>query len=154
MLLCYHEILSNGGIFHTHTDSVRTWRCLFHCVHYLRGPGGSLLLRWRVALMKRRGGSRVHHDAAIERFYTTRAWRNCRASFLKEKDGLCEICMSKGLIVPAEHVHHRTPITPDTVNNPEVTLNHGNLMALCEACHAEQHRKKRWRCDPMGHVLL
>jgi len=96
----------------------------------------------------------VHHDENIEAFYTTRAWRACRASFLKEKGGLCEICMSKGLIVPAVHVHHKTPIRPETVNNPAVTMNHANLMALCEDCHRAQHTTKRWRCDEHGRVIL
>ena len=96
----------------------------------------------------------MHHDADIERFYTTRAWRKCRESFLKERGGLCEICLSKGLIVPAVHVHHRTHITPENLNDPRITLDHSNLMALCEECHAEQHRTKRWRCDAYGKIIL
>ena len=99
-------------------------------------------------------GPAVHSDPNIERFYTTQAWRKCRASFLKERRGLCEICLSRGIIEPAAHVHHREPITPDNLSNPKITLNHANLMALCEQCHQEQHRKKRWRCDPDGHVIL
>jgi hypothetical protein len=27
-------------------------------------------------------------------------------------------------------------------------------MALCDACHDEKHRTKRWRCDARGHVEL
>ena len=96
----------------------------------------------------------MHHDADIERFYTTRAWRSCRASYMKERGGLCEICLGKGLIVPAVHVHHKTPITPDTVNDPRITLNHDNLMALCEDCHRAQHTTRRWRCDAFGRVAL
>ena len=96
----------------------------------------------------------MHSDAAIEAFYTTRAWRKCRESFLKEKGGLCEICFSKGLIVPAEHVHHKVHITPENMNDPRITLDHSNLMALCSECHAEQHRTKRWRCDALGRVIL
>jgi 5-methylcytosine-specific restriction endonuclease McrA len=45
-------------------------------------------------------------------------------------------------------------LTPENLDNPAVTLNHDNLMALCEECHAEQHTKRRWRCDPNGHVRL
>ncbi|MBR3240153.1 MAG: HNH endonuclease [Oscillospiraceae bacterium] len=96
----------------------------------------------------------MHHDERIEAFYTSRSWRKCRESFLKEKGGLCENCLAKGLVVPAVHVHHRTPITPETVMDPRITMNHGNLMALCEECHQAQHRKKRWRCDAFGHVSL
>ena len=96
----------------------------------------------------------MHSDAEIERFYTTRAWRKCRESLLKERGGLCEICLSKGLIEPAVHVHHRVPITPENLSNPSITLDHSNLMALCEECHQAQHRTKRWRCDAFGRVSL
>ena len=96
----------------------------------------------------------MHHDADIERFYTTQAWRKSRASFLQERGGLCEICLSKGLIEPAVHVHHKIHITPENLNDPRITLDHSNLMALCEECHAEQHRKRRWRCDALGRVSL
>ena len=96
----------------------------------------------------------MHHDEQIEAFYTSRAWRKSRASFLEEKGGLCEICLSKGLIEPAVHVHHKKPLTPETVNDPMIALDHGNLMALCEECHQEQHRTKRWRCDSLGRISL
>lgn len=90
----------------------------------------------------------MHHDARVEAFYTRKIWRKCRAAYLTEKSGLCELCLAKGLIVPAVEVHHKTPITPETVDDPDITLNHANLMALCEACHHEQHTHRRWRCDP------
>jgi 5-methylcytosine-specific restriction endonuclease McrA len=96
----------------------------------------------------------VHHDEAIERFYTTTAWRKCRAAVLKEHSGLCQLCLAKGLIEPAVHVHHIKPLTPDNLDDPRIALDRSNLMALCEACHSEQHRKKRWRCDAFGHVSL
>ena len=96
----------------------------------------------------------MHHDERIEAFYTSWVWRKCRASFLKENGGLCQACWSKGLITPAVEVHHIKPITPDNVDNPMITLDHSNLMALCDSCHDDMHRKKRWRCDAMGHVDL
>ena len=96
----------------------------------------------------------MHHCADIERFYTTKAWRKCREAVLSEHGGLCQICLGKGLIVPAVHVHHRIPITPDNLDDPMITLDSSNLMALCEECHAEQHRKKRWRCDALGRITL
>ena len=96
----------------------------------------------------------MHHDEAIERFYTTKAWRKCRAAVLSEHGGLCQVCMSKGLIEPAVHVHHKIPLTADNINDPRITLDSSNLMALCEECHAEQHRKRRWRCDSLGHIPL
>ena len=99
-------------------------------------------------------GLLMNKDPNIERFYTTTAWRKCRASVLAEHGGLCQVCLSKGLIEPAVHVHHRVPITPENLDDPRITLDRSNLMALCEECHAEQHRTRRWRCDALGHVRL
>lgn len=96
----------------------------------------------------------MNKDARIERFYTSWAWEKCRKSFLAERGGLCELCLKKGLIEPATQVHHKKHITPENLDDPMITLNHENLMALCDACHQEQHRKKRWRCDSMGHIAL
>ena len=96
----------------------------------------------------------MHRDAQIEAFYTSRSWRKSRASLLKEKGGLCELCLKKGLIEPAVHVHHKVALTPENLNDPAISLDHSNLMALCEECHQEQHRTKRWRCDALGRVLL
>ena len=95
-----------------------------------------------------------HYDEAVDRFYSTHAWRKARQAVLREHGGLCQICLSKGLIEPAVHVHHRIHLTAENINDPHITLDRSNLMALCEACHAEQHRTKRWRCDALGHVEL
>lgn len=96
----------------------------------------------------------MHSDAAVERFYTTRAWRKARQAKLADTGGLCEICLAKGLIVPAVHVHHKVHLTGENIGDPMIALDSSNLLALCEDCHAEQHRTKRWRCDALGHVRL
>ena len=95
-----------------------------------------------------------HHDERIEKFYTTTAWRKARAAVLEEHGGLCQLCLTKGIIEPAVHVHHRIPLTPENLDDPRIALDSAILMALCEECHAEQHRTKRWRCDALGHVEL
>ena len=99
----------------------------------------------------------MHHDAAIERFYTTRAWKKCRAAFLQDRGGLCEKCLAKGLIVPAVHVHHKVHLTPENLNNPMIALDSSNLMALCSDCHSEIHAKtknRRYKVDKAGRVLI
>ena len=63
-------------------------------------------------------------------FYASTAWKNCREIYKKKKCYLCEICNDI-----ATEVHHIDPITPDNVDNPEVTLNENNLMCLCHQCH-------------------
>ena len=99
----------------------------------------------------------MHHDAAIERFYTTRAWKKCRAAFLQDRGGLCEKCLAKGLIVPAVHVHHKVHLTPENLSDPNVALDSSNLMALCSDCHSEIHAKtknRRYKVDKAGRVLI
>ena len=86
-------------------------------------------------------------------FYKSKAWQSCRASYLKQAHGLCEVCLRRGLYTPADTVHHITHITPQNINDPSVTLNFSNLLAVCRDCHAEQHRaKRRYKVDKFGRV--
>ena len=88
-----------------------------------------------------------------ETFYSGRAWRACRAGYVK-KAIWCERCAKKGLSVPGVEVHHKIRLTPENVNDPSVALNWENLELLCEACHKEEHAKRRWRADAWGHVEI
>ena len=70
-----------------------------------------------------------------KRFYDSKAWKDCRESFIRiresEDGGLCQICRrSPGLIV-----HHRTWLTPLNVSDPDVSLNHANMLYVCQQCH-------------------
>lgn len=88
------------------------------------------------------------------KFYTSPAWKHCKDSYLQSVGRLCERCLSQGKIVTADVVHHKIHITPENIGDPTITLNHGNLMALCQDCHAEVHKqKKRWRVDERGNVM-
>lgn len=74
-----------------------------------------------------------------ESFYKSLQWQTCRDSYMKSVNMLCERCMEKGLIVPAEIVHHKKHITPKNIDNPNITLNWDNLQAVCRKCHGELH---------------
>lgn len=65
-----------------------------------------------------------------KRFYKSKAWQKCRAGFIRSKFGLCEKCGSPGYIV-----HHKERLTPDNINDHNVTLNWNKLMYLCIECH-------------------
>ncbi len=90
-----------------------------------------------------------------EEFYSSKAWQKCRAAYKKSVGGLCEICLAKGMIVPAEIVHHKIELTPENINDPTITLNWSNLCCLCREHHAEVHNKytKRYTIDDTGHVI-
>lgn len=87
-------------------------------------------------------------------FYTSGAWVNCREAYRKSVGGLCESCRDAGRIRAGAIVHHLTPITPENINDPNITLNWKNLRFLCRDCHAAVHgyTKKRWHVDDSGRV--
>lgn len=68
-------------------------------------------------------------------FYNSKAWKLCRDSYIAERimidGGLCEECQKNlGYIV-----HHKMPLTPDNINNPDITLNHKLFRYVCKDCH-------------------
>ena len=90
-----------------------------------------------------------------EKFYKSKAWKQCAAAYRKSQGNLCEICRAKGLIVPAEIVHHRVHITPETISDPEIVLQWSNLQCVCRKCHAELHgghSMRRFTVDEFGRV--
>lgn len=91
----------------------------------------------------------------IKEFYSSVAWQNCREAYKKKRNYLCEECLKKGIITPADDVHHIRKITIHNVNNPNVTLNEDNLMCLCRKHHEEKHKRfanRRYTIDEFGRV--
>lgn len=83
-----------------------------------------------------------------ETFYKSKEWKDCRIAYIKSVGGLCENCMKQGIYKPAIIVHHIEHITPQNIENPEITLSNGNLKALCRDCHAKEHAtQKRYFID-------
>lgn len=74
-------------------------------------------------------------------FYKSKAWQDVRKVVWDRAHGLCERCMEKGELKPADVVHHTTPLTPDNVNDPNVSLNPDKLIALCDDCHTKVHQQ-------------
>ena len=72
-------------------------------------------------------------------FYKSKTWQACRDNYLKSVGGLCEKCKAKGLIVPAEIVHHKIHLNANNITDPSITLNPCNLQAVCRQCHGEEH---------------
>lgn len=87
-------------------------------------------------------------------FYKSKTWQKTRAAYIKSVGGLCERCLKKGLYSPAVIVHHKTYITPENINNPEITLSWSNLEAVCRECHEQEHKgiEKRYKVDELGRV--
>ena len=89
-------------------------------------------------------------------FYKSKAWQRVRESVMQRDGRLCVDCMKQGLYRPAEEVHHITELTPENINDPEISLNMDNLVSLCKECHQKRHgaRERRYKVDEYGRVTL
>ena len=65
-----------------------------------------------------------------KRFYKSPQWRRCREAFLAGKP-LCVDCRKRGVIRPAEHVHHKL----ERRDRPDLAFDHDNLEGLCQPHH-------------------
>lgn len=74
-------------------------------------------------------------------FYNSKDWQACRDAYLSERykidGGLCERCHTEA----GQEVHHVITLNPDNIHDPDITLNHENLMLLCRDCHFAMHRE-------------
>ena len=73
------------------------------------------------------------------KFYSSKAWQDCRNAYAKKAHHLCENCLKNGIYKPGEIVHHKIEISPMNITHPEITLNHRNLELLCRECHILRH---------------
>lgn len=97
-----------------------------------------------------------------EKFYNSRAWKQCRRAYAKSVGGLCEVCLAKGLYTPGQIVHHRIHISPENIDDPGVVLNWNNLQLVCYDCHRKIHeddinpnkKTKRYKVDERGRVFI
>lgn len=70
-----------------------------------------------------------------KRFYNGKRWIRCRDAYIQERilidGGMCEECHKNlGYIV-----HHEIILSPENINDPDVSLNHDHLKYVCKECH-------------------
>jgi thymidine kinase len=86
-------------------------------------------------------------------FYRSSAWLACRTAYIASVFNLCERCRKPGKIL-----HHKKPLTPNNINDPEIALGFNNLRFLCHACHEAEHSdtyvtRKDVRFDDKGSLV-
>ena len=67
----------------------------------------------------------------VDPFYSSTAWKKSRIRY-RAKHPLCERCYAKGIVKPANMVHHRVPI-----EDGGAKLAESNFESICWACHGE-----------------
>lgn len=106
--------------------------------------------------MTRQEKGRKEWREQVAAFYVSGVWIDCARAY-RRAHPLCERCRARHEISTAEQVHHKIKLSPENINDPDVTLNWDNLEALCDKCHKAEHRKKRetrWTVDDEGHVTV
>lgn len=73
------------------------------------------------------------------KFYSSKAWQDCREEYARSRQYLCEDCMRRGIYKPGVIVHHVEELTPMNIHIPEVAMGFKNLELLCRDCHARRH---------------
>lgn len=77
--------------------------------------------------------------------YQNTAWRKERDNYLREHP-LCEKCLEKGKITPAQDIHHKKSPFKNGEINWNLLYDVNNLMALCKECHGNIHAAQQ------GHI--
>ena len=80
-----------------------------------------------------------------QKAYNTTEWRKLRESYLKQHP-VCEECLNKGKVTPAEDIHHSISPFKNGECNKALFLDYNNLQALCKQCHSSIHNKEQ------GHI--
>jgi 5-methylcytosine-specific restriction endonuclease McrA len=94
-----------------------------------------------------------------EAFYKSYKWKQVRKAYFKQAKGLCEICLSKGLIKQGEIVHHKIEMDSEKIHNERLAYGFDNLQLVCRECHARIHekemrKKQRYKINSDGRVLI
>jgi 5-methylcytosine-specific restriction enzyme A len=77
-------------------------------------------------------------------FYNSSTWRKARGRALTRDHHLCQRCLQKGMLTPAEVVHHIHHLQ----DHPEKALNEANLQSVCTTCHNRLHPEKGKSVQP------
>ena len=70
-------------------------------------------------------------------FYNSKEWKKVREYILRRDKYLCQICGN-----PGEEIHHQIHLTPQNINDLNISMHEGNLSTLCKECHFKQHAQK------------
>lgn len=76
-----------------------------------------------------------------QKAYNTTAWRNLRLAHIKSEP-LCQRCLAKGIIRPADSVHHKVSPFRNGEVDWTLMLDPSNLESICRQCHGEEHGRE------------
>jgi 5-methylcytosine-specific restriction enzyme A len=80
----------------------------------------------------------------VHLFYNSPTWRRARKRALTHDHHLCQYCLQKDVLTPADIVHHIHHLQ----DHPEQALDENNLQSVCAVCHNRLHPEKGKRMQP------
>lgn len=76
-----------------------------------------------------------------DRFYRSKRWKDFRLALIRERGIRCEMCgkmMRSEADIQADHIQE---LTPESVNDINVSFNPANIQLLCADCHSKKHKR-------------
>ena len=77
----------------------------------------------------------------MQRFYTSRSWRDLAHKLKIERGGKCERTGEVFVDMSQLIAHHKVELTEDNVSNPEIALNPDNVEIISFREHNKEHRR-------------
>lgn len=75
-------------------------------------------------------------------FYNSKEWRQLRERLIIENNFLCADCGESYLNDSTQLVgHHIKELTPQNINDPNISLNPDNIKIICRKCHDKAHQR-------------
>ena len=78
----------------------------------------------------------------LKSFYNSSRWQKFRAAIIAERDPVCVDC--RRVIANSKEIeldHDPVELTPENVNDPNVSLNPDNVRIRCHDCHNRRHNR-------------
>lgn len=77
-----------------------------------------------------------------QKAYQSKEWKELRETYIKLHP-LCEECIKKNIVTPAQDVHHKESPFKNNMINHHLLLDFNNLESVCKVCHAEIHNRQQ-----------
>lgn len=74
-------------------------------------------------------------------FYNSKAWRDLRNCLVIDRGGKCNRCGKTFTDTSKLIGHHKIELTPENVNDANVSLNPSNIEIICDKCHNKEHKR-------------
>ena len=81
-------------------------------------------------------------DPKLRKFYSSARWKKVRKRYIS-KNPLCEHCLERDRVKPADVVDHIIPVKVDWSKR----LDASNLQSLCNSCHAKKTQEDKKEYD-------